>query len=129
MVDQFEQQALACLKEQGIMVRSIHQWTDGCGAQYKGRYPFLDISQKSGSRPYVPIQRNFFITSHGKNVCDGLGAVVKNMAHRYVLGHHIIADPKDLMNFCEEKVAYPPRVVNKAGQIHISCREFIYIYI
>lgn len=35
-------------------------------SQYKGKESFAHISQD-----IIDIERNFFETSHGKNVCDG----------------------------------------------------------
>ena len=48
-------------------------------AQYKGgKKSFADISLRS--QPSVC--RHFFETSHGKNICDGLGDIVKIPAIR-----------------------------------------------
>ena len=71
LVSRFEKEALQIV-EKKVKVDKIHQWTDGCAAQYKGKNSFYDISKNSAR-----LIRNYFETSHGKNVCDGLGAIVK----------------------------------------------------
>ena len=79
--------ALLKLAEQGMTIISVHEWTDGSAAQYKGKNAFADITDKM-----IPTIRNYFVTSHGQNVCDGLGAGVKNMALRHIIGGNITAD-------------------------------------
>lgn len=105
-----------------VNVSALHQWTDGCPGQYKGKNAFHDISKKA-----IPVQRNFFTTSHGKNVCDGLGAVVKNMALRHIKGYSIVSNAVDMFDFCCMKVAHGPRIAHKAGDDSISIRDFIYV--
>ena len=119
----FMKAALEVLDQHGIEPTAIHQWTDGCAGQYKGKNAFHDISKTT-----LPFQRNFFTTSHGKNVCDGLGAVVKNMAMRHVMGHKIIANAEDMFQFCCSIVAQEAKVMTKPGQEpYISIRQFVYV--
>ena len=110
------------LTSSGIHVTSIQQFTDECASQYKGKHAFSDISANG-----IPLTRHFFVTSHGKNVCDGLGAVVKNMALRHVMGNNIIKDSQDLYTFCNQKVAHDSQEISKGGQSHVSKREFVYV--
>jgi len=70
------------LKKAVPNLEKIYEWTDGCAAQYKGKTSFADISFDN-----IKIERNFFETSHGKNVRDGLGAVVKNSCHQWKGNH------------------------------------------
>ena len=50
-------------------------------SQIQREMAFADISLRK--RP--PVTHNYFETSHGKNVCDGLGATVKNACYRAVV--------------------------------------------
>ena len=123
LAKQFQTAAIDIIQENGVKITSIHEWTDGCAAQFKGKHAFHDLSM-------APIQttRNFFVTSHGKNVCDGLGAVVKNMAYRYVLGHNIISGAYDLFEYCKSSVAHPSKEIVKEGkQSYISQRDFVFV--
>lgn len=66
---------LACthLKvERKVEFNRLIQFTDGCGAQYKSRTGFADIS--FGNIDFgVQVERHFFGSCHGKNPCDGEG--------------------------------------------------------
>lgn len=77
-VKMFEKKAVHILKENmDAPIDKIIEFTDGCAAQYKGKNAFYDISvQKSQT-----LQRIFFETSHGKSVCNGLGAVIKRSCY------------------------------------------------
>ena len=77
----FENKAVEMLKNKDVKVEKIHQWTDGCATQYKGKKAFADTSLRKQPK----VTRNCFETSHGKNVCDGLGATVKNACYRAVV--------------------------------------------
>ena len=65
LVWQFESKALDLLS-QYTTVKRITEFTNGCAAQYKGCSGFANISLQQGQ-----LERHFFETSHGKNVCDG----------------------------------------------------------
>lgn len=121
-VKHFEQAAVDHLSEQGMQIKSLHIWSDGCAAQYKGKNAFFDLTEQK-----IPVTHNFFVTSHGKSVCDGLGAVVKNMAYRHVMGGHTIASPKDLFAFCKEKATYAKKEIKTSSQSYISKREFLFV--
>ena len=54
------------LKDHCPKLRTVYEWTNGSAAQYKARVSFADISCETE----LTIYRNFFETSHGKNVCD-----------------------------------------------------------
>ena len=92
-VKEFEERALNLVTEQSTAaIKTIFEWTDGCAAQYKGKTGFADISLSK-----VRKQKNFFETSYGKGVCDGLGAVVKNTCLRGVVsGKAILSDADEV---------------------------------
>ena len=79
---EFENRALKILQEEvGLEREEVHEWTDGCAAQYKGKKSFGDISLRKTPK----VTRNLFKTSHGKNACDGLGEIVKNSCYQAVV--------------------------------------------
>lgn len=79
------------------------EFTDGCASQYIKRNSFADISLS-----HINIVSNFFETSHGKSVCDGLGSTVKNCAIKAdISGKEVIPDAKSLYNVCVKKLAHP----------------------
>ena len=58
-------------------VQQVHIFSDGPSSQFKNKYmaSFYSILQRKG----LSIQWNFFATSHGKGVVDGLGGTVKRV--------------------------------------------------
>jgi hypothetical protein len=93
----FENKAKEILKNKDVKVEEINLWTDGCAAQYKGKKAFADISLRNQPK----VTRKYFETAHGKNVCDGLGATVKNACFRAVVrNRRVIGGAKDLFDFC-----------------------------
>ena len=73
--------------------------------------------------PEPCVTRNFFEISHGKSVCDGLGATVKNVCYRAVVsGKKVISDASDVFNFCEEKLK---RENTEGAEVTISRHDFI----
>ena len=102
------------LKDEIQNLTMIYEWTDGCASQYKGKTAFADISNDKHK-----IQRICFETSHGKNVCDGLGATTKNVCCQAVIsGKRVIGIAQDLYDYCKEKLTM------NTGE---SKREFIYL--
>lgn len=59
----------------------VHYFTDGCAAQYKNRYNFVNICHHEEDFG-VKCEWNFFATSHGKGACDGIGGTVKRAAYQ-----------------------------------------------
>jgi len=48
---------------------------------------------------------NYFETSHGNNVCDGLGATVKNTCYRPVISNRkVIGNADDVHTFCQDNL-------------------------
>jgi hypothetical protein len=71
----------------------MHEWTDGCSAQYKSRHCMGDIAQSSSDFGYVTI-RNYFETSHAKGPQDGAGANLKHKADMAVIKRQVYLDLK-----------------------------------
>ena len=99
----------------------VHQFTDGCSSQYKGRYAFYDIATSS---PLYDIHRNFYETSHGKSVCDGLGATVKyNVGQAVIRAKTVVSDARSFYDYCINHLTNPFKLVN--GEI--TRREYFYL--
>ena len=114
LVEMFRTNLRDILKKENPKIYKIYKWTDGCASQYKGKTSFAYISQDS-----IDI-RNFFETSHGKSVCDGLGAPVKSACHQGVIsGKAIIGNGQDLFTYCEKRLKVTDKVNTR--------REFVYV--
>ena len=48
--------------------------------------------------------RNFFETSHGKSVCDGLGAMKNSCSRAVVSGKIILSDAKAVYSYCQQNL-------------------------
>lgn len=81
---------------------NIHQWTDGCVAQYKGCHSFAEIS-KADYKHGCTITQNYFDSSHGKGPCDGLGSIVKRKVLNAIVQNNNprINTAAELHDFCE----------------------------
>ncbi|XP_052806603.1 uncharacterized protein LOC128235851 [Mya arenaria] len=117
----FENQAIKLLESRGVKIGELHEWTDGCAAQYKGKKAFADISLRKQPK----MTRNYFETSHGKNVCDGLGATVKNACYRAVISNRkVLGNAEDVYQFCQETLNM--EVVDTVKST-LSRREFVFV--
>ena len=68
--------------------------------------------------------RNFFETSHGKGVSDGLGSVVKNSCFRAVVsGKVLLNNAEAVYKFCNNKLAHGPQM---RSDNEVSKWDFVY---
>lgn len=84
-------------------LKKINYFSDGCAAQYKNKYNFLNIYYHKNDFN-VDCEWHFFATSHGKSPCDGIGGVVKRTVAKASLQrpfHDQIITPLKMFEFCE----------------------------
>lgn len=80
----------------------MHEFCDGCAAQYKSRHCFGDLSDSLSEFCYQKLIRNFFETSHAKGPQDAAGGFLKNQADLAVIrGTCIIQDAKGLVTIAK----------------------------
>lgn len=80
-------------------VDTMHEWTDGCSAQYKSRHCMGDVSYSKLDFGFTTI-RNYFETSHAKGPQDGAGANLKHKADMAVIRREVvIQNAKDLFDY------------------------------
>ena len=71
------------LKDKYPAINKVNVFSDGASSQFKQRYLFSNLyiwQQKF----HIDISWNFYATSHGKGVVDGLGGTVKRAVWRHV---------------------------------------------
>ena len=68
----------------GYQVEKVHEFTDGCAAQYKSRHCVGDLSCSLMDFGYHT-QRSYFETSHAKGEQDAAGSHVKQRVSQAVL--------------------------------------------
>lgn len=69
-------------------VKVLHEFTDGCSAQYKSRHCMGDVTHSDVDFGFTTI-RNFFETSHAKGPQDGAGANLKHKADMAVIKRQV----------------------------------------
>lgn len=100
-------------------VAFMHEWTDGCSAQYKSRHCMGDVSYSVAGYPTI---RNYFETSHAKGPQDGAGANLKFKADMAVIRRQkVIQNARDLFEFAQENLRVP------SEKASLSRRIFFYV--
>lgn len=84
-------------------IKKVHYFSDGCKAQYKNRFNFINLCYHEHDFE-VKAEWNFFATSHGKSVCDGIGGTIKRGVAKASLQRTVsdhILTPELFYNFCK----------------------------
>ena len=88
-------------------VDRMHEFTDGCAAQYKSRHCVGDLSCSLADFGFI-IQRNYFETSHAKVEQDAAGSHVKRKVSQAVLTRSAtINSAKAMHKFLTAKFTQP----------------------
>ena len=115
------------LKSIGCQVDVMHEWTDGCSAQYKSRHCMGDVSYSMEDFSFRTI-RNYFETSHAKGPQDGAGANLKHKAEMEVIRRNVrIQSAKDLYEFAMANLQEPAPTTYQASSVKLARRVFFYI--
>ena len=102
-------------------VKVMHEWTDGCTAQYKSQHCMGHVNYSETDFGF-PAIRNYFETSNVKGPQDGAGANLKSKANMAVIRRqHTIQNASDLYNFANGNLQLP-----LAG-VRLNCRVFFYV--
>ena len=93
-------------KELNPSVKTIHYFSDGCAAQYKNCKHFVNLCHHLTDFS-IDCMWNFFATSHGKLLCDGIDGIVRRLTARTSLHRPIssqILSPKRMFEFCQGSI-------------------------
>lgn len=105
-VNHFTVLASKYLKEKRLPhgIQQQIQFTDGCGAQYKSKGPFADLSFAKHDLGFL-IERHYFGSRHGKGPSDGVSGVIKSAVRRAVMSRQaVINNGQDMFNFCQSNL-------------------------
>ena len=115
------------LKEIGYEVEVMHEWTDGCSAQYKSRHCMGDVSKSVRDFGFLTI-RNFFETSHAKGPQDGAGANLKHQCDMAVIRRQVvIQNAKDMHEFAIANLKDPSFSQYQSHNVKLKRRVFFYV--
>ena len=97
---QVQKEVADYLRSIAYTCRVMHEFCDGCAAQYKNRNCYGDLHRCCDEFGYETIVRNFYETSHSKGPQDAAGGFVKRQADLAILrGTVVIQNAKDLFEF------------------------------
>ena len=105
----------------------LHEWTDGCSAQYKSRHCMADVTFSETDFGFTTI-RNYMETSHAKGPQDDAGANVKHMCDLDVIrGKVRIQTAKDFYEHLEANFKHPAAPSFPSRSVKLAKREFFYL--
>lgn len=109
-------------------VKKMHEFTDGCAAQYKSRHCVGDVSCSLADFGF-PIQRNYFETSHAKGEQDAAGSHVKQKISKAVLNRTAtINSAKAMYEYLEANFTQPTSTFTaRANAVHLRRRVFFHV--
>ena len=119
MVYTFLKKLIPHLKKAHDQIRKIIYFSDGCAAQYKNRYSFINLIHHYEDFG-LKAEWNFFTTSHGKNACDGIGGTLKRSAARASLQRPLndqILTPMDFYHYCQESISTITTYYTRAEEV------------
>lgn len=115
------------LKEINYKVKVMHEWTDGCSAQYKSRHCMGDISYSEDDFGFKTI-RNYYKTLHAKGPQDGANTNVKHKADMAVIKCQVtIRNARDLYQFCVDNLQKPGPSRYQSEKVKIKRTIFFYV--
>lgn len=113
----------------GQQVKIMHEFTDGCAAQYKSRHCLGDLSCCVADFGFK-VQRNFFETSHAKGEQDAAGSHVKQKVSQAVLRRTAaIKSAKDMHTYLTESFTLPTAssFLSRTKSVNLKQRLFFYV--
>jgi hypothetical protein len=100
-------------REINCNVDIMHEFTDGCTAQYKSRHCMGSASFACSDFGYQQFVRNYFETSHAKGPQDAAGGLLKRQADLAVMKGDIIQSACDLFSFASDNLSIPKSGIYK----------------
>ena len=100
-------ESIAYMKEHtSVNISKVYYFSDGCAGQYKNCKHFLNLCFHLHDFD-INCKWNFFATTHGKLVCDGIGGTVKQITTKASLqraNQHQILTIHDMYQFYKEGI-------------------------
>ena len=107
-----------------VKVEKMHEFTDGCAAQYNSRHCIVELSCCVADFGF-PIRRNYFETSHTKGEQDAAGSHVKQQASLAVIrGRADITNAKQLCDHLTANFSLPAQSSFPSRSTAVDIWEF-----
>ena len=112
-----------------VAVKKMHEFTDGCAAQYKSRHCIGDLSCCVADFGF-PIQHNYFETSHAKGEQDAAGSHVKQQSTLVVIrGRADITHAKQLCDHLTVNFSKPAQSSFPSHSTVVSLKRRLFYYV
>ncbi|CAF0830692.1 unnamed protein product [Adineta steineri] len=92
------------LKQQCQQLKEIHVFSDGATQQFKQKYLFRNLCRLAEDFQ-IELSWNFFATSHGKGVVDGIGGTGKRFVYKAVLSGQQCRSAADFVKIAQSKTS------------------------
>ena len=102
----FQKIVLAHLRQHLPQIKKVIYFSDGAASQYKNYKNFTNICYHLADFA-LQAEWHFFATSHGKNICDGIGGTTKRLSRRASLQATTegqIRSALELFNWCDHNI-------------------------
>ena len=96
-VNQFISTTIQHLKDKGITITEIIEFTDHSTSQYKSRFTFNNMTKLD-----IPCTRHYFGVKHGKGPSDRAGGNFKRTIRSAVKAGHMLLTADAIEKYCEE---------------------------
>ena len=104
LVKQFKTKTIEVLKESGIDIRKIIEFTDQAPSQYKNKTAFRYLAQSD-----IPTMHNFFGVRHGKGPCDACtGRVKQGIVNLVRTELCVVNTAQTFYEACRDNLEKPP---------------------
>lgn len=106
-VGRVQQEVKEHLTSVGCAVDIMHEFTDGCSAQYKSRHCMGMLSHMYRRLGYTKLVRNYFETSHAKGPQDAAGGMLKRQLDMAVMKGNVIQNAHDVFEYASKNLSTP----------------------
>lgn len=110
-------------------VVKVHEFTDGCAAQYKSRHCLGDLSCSLADFGFL-IQRSYFETSHAKGEQDAAGSHIKQKVSQAVLRRTAtISNAESMHAYLEQNFSLPVASTFNSRTKSVQLRRRIFFFV
>ena len=103
-VHHFMEVTISHLKNQWCLnITKIHEWSNGCSTQYKGKRPFVDLSYAVGDFSLSRVKNYYMAASMGKG---RVMEFVKSVLESAILGERVVVrNAKEVYDYSKAELS------------------------
>jgi len=100
-------------------VNEIIFFSDNAASQFKNRYVINYLTTMLDTMD-IDISWNYFASSHGKGVVDGIGGILKRLVWLEILSGYICSSAEDFVKICLQKTKPIFVILVKQAQFDVT---------